>query len=374
MAGGRRRLAGRAFAHAGRVQTRVWLLAPMLLWIVGTAARPQDTARVRPPARVVAPVVRDTALLRLRPQITAADTSVRVFARLQPDAISLYFPQNPQAGRTLYRTRPGAISSLSVAPSQQHVAFLERSAPTAAARNALVVLDLAGREVLRDTGSVQRYTWAGSGRIATVAGEPREGGVGFDPLALSLLELGAAGQPLRRIQIEAPAPVYEVEWATFDSALYVETLYPVDGATILRYDPRSNRFEPTRHRDLNFSPSGRFYLNLPDERHPELGVYDARSEREVAIPDSLGVPTRWVYDTGDHLLLARGTKVPTGRTTPSGVSLTRYQVVEHVIYDVARRRVVGRTRGEVLDLVGPGRVVPLRENDRLRLLTRPPPG
>lgn len=270
--------------------------------------------------------------------------------------------------RVVYSPQRKRLSNVRIDPSERYVSFIETtvvSPSNVQGRSDLVVVGPTGSVVHRDTGSVQRYTWLGRAqKVAQIQGTPEEGGVGFKPTGTYIVDLNTK----RKVELRTPAPAYKVEWAAFDSALYIETLHPVDGSRVFRYDLQTGRLNATRHHDIYFSPAGTFYLHYPGEHDPAYRVYDARSNRAVEISDTLGVPQRWVYDEDNYLLLAKVGRRSTGQTTPSGIQLTMPFVEEHLVYDVARGQVVSRTKGTIPDIITPRGELPVIEQGQLRLL------
>lgn len=327
----------------------------------------------RPPAASTAQMRRTSTSAALATQVartTEQDTAPapRFLARVRPrDAISILniSPTQDVEERVIYDLQGKLLSDVRIDPAERYVSFIEKA--TALERSDLVVLAASGLEVHRDTASVQRYTWLGrANKIAQIQGSPEEGGVGFKPTGAYVFDLDTK----QKIELSTPAPAYKVEWAAFDSAVYFATLHPVNGSRVFRYDPRSGRVSPTGHHDILFSPAGKFYLHHPDEVVAEHLVYDSQTDGVVPVPDTLGVPQRWVYDEGSYLLLAKIGRRPTGEMSPSGIRLTTPVVQEHLVYDVASGRVVSRTEGAIPNVIAPRGELPVLEQGQVKLLRR----
>lgn len=228
-----------------------------------------------------------------------------------------------QRARPLYRTRRDLVYDLAVAPGNRYTAALEsvdgqletrelgEVEYVRPPRNELVVLDAKGGVVCRVLENVQRYSFGPDGdRLAYLVGSYYEGGVGFRPEGVFLLEID--GCRSRRI---AASDVYEVAWSGSGrgATLHLRGLDPEPSRRVLRYDPPSRRLEPAPNGAFHVSGDGRFFLKRPHELMEQgecvlgrrgggdcFAVYDAGSGRKVRHqpPAELGRPVGWAYGSG----------------------------------------------------------------------------
>ncbi|MGH7698975.1 MAG: hypothetical protein ACREMJ_00420 [Gemmatimonadales bacterium] len=259
----------------------------------------------------------------------------------------------------------GRLTDLTVSPSQEYVAVVEHSL---GGPRRLRVLTTSGRAVLESVLEVQRYVWCGGSCVATVEGAVREGGVGFVPGSVIVLDVSAG----RHDTVSAPPGVYQLAWAPFDSAVYLKTLTRTAGGRVFRYDLVTRTVSPTPYLHLDFSPAGRYYLYPVSEDNDRTRLFDVRTNTEIPLPDSaqVGVPVRWLFDHGNYLLMVRVKPLPDEARGRFG--RVRSRVVERVIYDVSSRKVVGRVAGEIEPWAAPRGYVPVRAGGRVQALTGPP--
>ncbi len=284
--------------------------------------------------------------------------SVPVVARLKAHNAVLLVDAVTGAERTIFTfdQARGWLHDLTVAPSGRYVAVLATVRGTVAGheyatlpRNELYVLSLDGKIAAGPELDVQRYVWCcGADRIALVAGTYREGGVEFTPQGVHLFDV----QTKSRDSLPLPREAHRLEWAAFDSALYVGVLGPPDQPRVWRYQPSTHAVEATPYRDLQFSPSGQYYLYWG----PSAGGADPRGWRiveratshEIPPPRSgIGAIVGWAFGAGDRLLLAAPTSACPTRVAPPQPSICRVEVDRYTVFDLQSRKSVRTIAGRM---------------------------
>ena len=279
-------------------------------------------------------------------------------------------------GRTtvLYRTPLDVVSTVRVAPEGRYTAALETrvdadySTPPS---NRLVLIDGTGQVAHRVERDVQTYVFSPDGmQLAYVVGRWYEGGVGFLPTALYLLDLTTWQE---RLVPEVTSP-YELNWlqTTDEDILLSRTLGTTPRGRVTRYDLRRRRASVEPSGAFHISPDGRYVLKRADELIAEgrcgpsrgtcVEVKERHSGRAVALPDveEAGQVVDWVYGRG-HLLLftrpqeeRRTTTEVRGRRRLVGQRLEGVRGAENRVLDVATGRTVERPVGVPLVAFGRG--------------------
>ncbi len=279
------------------------------------------------------------------------------------------------SGRTqvLYRSPLDVVSTVRVAPEGRFTAALEtevdgdyRSPP----RNQLVILDPTGQVVHRVDRDVQTYIFSPDGqRMAYVVGRWYEGGVGFLPTALYILDL-STWQERRLPEVTSP---YELHWLQTEDedSLLSRTLGEQPPGRVMRYDLRRRRASVEPAGAFHISPDGRYVLRRADELIAEgrcradqevcIEVRERQSGRAMPLPEAreTGDAVDWVYGRG-HLLLfsrqqreRRTTTATRGRRRIEGQRVLGVREAENTVVDVATGRTVERPAG--VPLVSGGR-------------------
>lgn len=308
----------------------------------------------------------------------------RLMAQLAPGGV--VSAVDPSTGRTrqLYRSQ-AIVRSLTVSPSEQYVAFLEyrRDAAAAFPVPELTVLDSMGTAVRRSARQVHRYAWCcGASRVAFIFGDAREGGPGFSPRGVAMMDV-ATGAEVAIAGVEYPV---DLRWAAFDSSVYIKNAGRV---RVYRFHVPSGALTQAPYRDVEFSPAGRFYLHLGDEGDPKLRLYERSGNREVVLIDSTTLTALggwrtdrgshyeelrlvgWAFAEGNVLLLARNRVIPIDDRPANRLRRARRETIEHVFYDVASRRVIGRFTGERPPWSVARGQVPSISNGRIRVYEKP---
>jgi hypothetical protein len=277
------------------------------------------------------------------------------FAALRPGNVVERIDPLTGAPRGIYTSRKWSIMHLTVSPSGAYLALVEVEQGTVTGTQystlpatELIVLDSAGTVVGSIAKGVQKYGWCGTSCIAYILGEASETDLGFIPRAgLHLYDLTT------RVDRNVGDELYpiDLEWAPFDTSVYVKTSRPVAGSRIFKVHVGTGSVAPTTFRDLHFSLDGSYYLHYPDPADPVLRVFESRSNQEVTLTNTVDfLPVTWVPSGATHLLLRRRVPVRMPRSDSVGGPLAVTGAegdVEHVIYDVRAKRTFRVLRGHV---------------------------
>lgn len=320
--------------------------------------------------------------------------AVRVMARAEARRDTLTIVDGEGGVLASYAPPDARLSHVSVAPDEAHVAALEHVVvPQSVARPRVVVLTPQGSVVARSTRAARTYVWCCGGQhIAYVAGEPTESG--GRPSGVYTLDVRTGAETA----VPGLGSAYELHWGSFDNALYAKVPGPV---RVVRYTQSDGRVTPTRHRDIDFSPQGRHYLHFPDDDDIVARLYDAARDVDVPLPapSDLGLsgewtPHRsrlqwfstsqarkeelrivgWAFDQGEILLFTLNRVIPsdTGSPPPGRLRRATREPIEHVLFDVRTRRIVGRIRGQLLPWAAPRGALPIQAAGRIHATTKAP--
>ena len=323
----------------------------------------------------VSPLIILCAAVTIVPSDTAQDQPLLI--RIDGQRVVMVFDPATRSERTLYETTLQGVTTASVSPSSDYVAFLEVAPGRVAGgayvdppRSELVVLTGRGDEVAR-LSDVHRYSWCcGQHGVAYVTGEYYEGGVGFRPGSTHWIDLRTRASE----ELPGPPAPVEIGWAHFDSAIYVRNLSPVNGVRVFRYRRSLRTLEETPYRAMDFSPDGRFYLSHPTDGDPVLRLFETATNREVALPDTqhYGIPLEWLGTAGSHLLLVR---VRVEYQEPPRDRFVRLasstETVAEAIYDAGQRRVVRRLDAAVSSWKTSRGTVVLQRGSGIAVVTGP---
>lgn len=189
--------------------------------------------------------------------------------------------------RVLYKHAKAGTTNVRVSPDAGKVALIEWSEgplpahphATRIAEPSLVVVDTSGTVLFRSPDSIQRYDWCGLTCIVAITGVYAENEPGFIPSGVQILDLNTG----RTRAIDGiPRPV-AVRWVPAQNALYIQSAERTAPPRIYKYDLGSGALLPTARRDLDFSPSGRYYLYRALGEPPEL----VDSNNDAVVPLSL---------------------------------------------------------------------------------------
>jgi hypothetical protein len=275
------------------------------------------------------------------------------------------------AARTVYRSPRWAALSLTVAPHGQLLGLLEVDQGSenndTVRHTALVVLDSSGRLLHRVARDVHRYVWCGPECVAFVRGQFAETDYGFMPGHGLFVHDLRTGTTTEHASSQRP---YELVFASFDSSVYFKDAGPARG--IHRLELSSQRVTPTALRDLVFSRDGRYYLRLPDAIDRHMRLLDSRTNREVALPRSVGQAIGWAPTGGAQLLVVKPLPTPPAHGGDRGGPLVALgpaeQEREFGVFDVDERRVVRVVRGVLPRWSASSGVIPMIVRGRVEAL------
>jgi len=378
-----------------------FLAALALLTLTALAAQPPATQPRATQPRTTQP--RATQPRTAQPQATqppAQDSRSRAATVLAPRAMAPVLPvraeplvvrRDPADRKAIlvgnlgtreapavYRTRKDVLYELAVAPDNRYTAAIEstdgiletgengereyRVPP----RNELVILDARGQVVRRVEEDVRHYIFSpDGGSIAYVVGSYYEGGVGFEPEGVFVMEIATGATE----KVDAGG-VYELSWTRTETedALHLRTLATAVRQKVQRYDFRTRRLSAVPSGAFHVSPDAAFYLKQPYElieegtcqgrqgAEPCFQVYDRKTERPVSarVPQELGQPLGWAYAEGHLLAFSRVERkreerlLQLGRLPVKSFVATEPLRAETVVWDVSTAKVVRRVPGLAL--------------------------
>jgi hypothetical protein len=177
-------------------------------------------------------------------------------------------------------------------------------------------------EEIGSIDKVREYAWSPDGRkVAYVTGDFISRQEGWTTTGTCIYNL--ATRETKRIHPSG----HHLFWATFDGNLYIQDQPEDRSGGVLRYDPRSDRLDPTKHQGIRFSPDGRYYYTPGTEGMPfdifltatDEGI--ARKSPVLSGISSLDEPIGWAPDRNRLM-------IPTSiRPTDNGASDVRVVVV-----------------------------------------------
>jgi len=313
------------------------------------------------PRLIVALVLAGSARGALEAQET------ETFVRVVPGNRVQLVNAGGQTIREIYRSPAWHAADAEPEPGGPRVALLEWKRTPRSQESELVVLGRSGRVENRPARNVQRYVWCGAGCLAYITGRYREGMDGFVPDSLHHLDL-ATGASSAVAGI--PYPV-ELHWAGFDSALYARTRVLVQGAGVLRYDPRTRTLTPTTLKSVKLSPTGRYHIYRPP-LSDSLLVLRTADNREVSLEKLRrgADPIGWAGGSSDLLLAVKHEPREAGSTSgmPSVVVGDMNPALTYLLYDVERGRVTRSVRGRRTTWNGPRHQTLIEADSGLRVL------
>ncbi|MGH9895096.1 MAG: hypothetical protein ACREA0_24560, partial [bacterium] len=183
-----------------------------------------------------------------------------VLARLEARKVVAVIDRTTRVERGVYETSAQALTDLTVSPRSTYLAVLEhRETGSGLYEPRVVVLTADGKVVLRSAHEAHRYTWCCDGSsLAYVAGRDNESDLGFVPEGVFILDVASGEERL----VPGLEKAYVVQWASFDTSLYVRSTGPV---RVYRYQVQTGSLTPSSHLDIFFSPAGDYYLHFPDD-------------------------------------------------------------------------------------------------------------
>lgn len=277
--------------------------------------------------------------------------------------------------RVLYSHTKSGTTNVRVSPDAGKVALIEWSEgpmpahphSTRIAQPSLVVVDTSGTVLMRSPDSIQRYEWCGPTCIAAITGVYAENEPGFIPSGLHILDLNTG----RTRAIDGiPRPV-AVRWVPAQNALYIRSAERTAPPRIYRYDLGSGVLVPTARRDLDFSPSGQYYLYRALGEPPEL--IDSNNDAAVPLTIAPNVDVEgWLGGASDVLVAVKRSALVD--------SLRKHRLVrlqselpkepkEYLLIDATTGATVRRVVGEETPWRGRGGRPLIKASGRLAALT-----
>ncbi len=276
--------------------------------------------------------------------------------------------------RVLYSHTKTGTTDVRVSPDAGRVALIEWSEgplpadphSTRIAQPSLVVVDTSGTVLFRATDSIQRYDWCGSTCIAAIAGVYSETDVGFIPSGLQILDVSTGYA--RAIERMRPLAV---RWVSAHNALYIQSGERSSPLKIYKYDLASGVLTPTAHRDLDFSPSGRFYLYRVLGEPPQL--VDSNNDAAVRLSVAPNVDIEgWLGGANDVLVgVKRSALIDSLRKhrLVRTVSELPKEPKEYVLIDAATGATLRQVVGDETPWRGRGGRLLIKASGRLAALT-----
>lgn len=330
--------------HHWKVSTRCGLSCASLLMALLAAV---SSLRAAAPQDTLAILVRveDRTRLGARNRVVLRDTKL-------------------QADRDIYRSDGSIIGDATPSPDGQYVSILEVVEDAGRAKKQLVILDVSGRVVRAIADKpIVRHIWCCTGRIAVIVGRSFEGGLGFMPEGVSVVDV-LTGVEQRLDGVDLP---YQLHWAPFDSSLYIKA-FPPRGARgpaavppVYRYHAPTGRLSLTPRRGVFFAPDGRYYFD-PSVEGSEFRLYRTADDQDVtqrlALPSDQikrGPEFGWMPGAGHVLLFAdkplRPARQPGQRREPARLMDRNLPQVYpdrwNMAVDAETGRVIDRFQGDL---------------------------
>jgi hypothetical protein len=279
---------------------------------------------------------------------------------------------------TVYRSKRVYLrrSSLSVAPNNKAIAFVESDSGKFFSREAamqgvydvppptyLQIADIDGNLIFSVNDALE-YCWSPDGDgIAYITYDIILADYEYRyPTGLWVIDLKTG----KREKLVARAA--KLNWAMHDNCLYY-VVWDSTGTFMYKWDPESKLISETHHKNIYFSPDGLYYITLRDydagillfQTQTDSEVYPIDvGAKDVQIPEFLrGLgkivtsgklfcpPYGWVFNKGHYLLFV----------SKGGNS----------VVDVETRRVVKRFEGEIWKWVGNGDAIPVEKDGHVLL-------
>jgi murein endopeptidase len=289
-------------------------------------------------------------------------------------------PATRQAA-VLYRSAKDVIFELAVSADNRFTAALESTDGiveegeyAVPPKNELVVLNADGQVVRRVQADVQEYRFSPDGqKIAYLTGTYYEGGVGFAPEGVFILDIASGAT--ERVNAEN---VYDLEWGPAgEGTLMLRALAAAPDRRVLRYDARSRRLSAEPSGAFQLSPDGQFFVKQPHELIEEgscqpgdqsrgkasdcFQIIDRRTGRPAPLPSqNLGRPVSWVGGEGHLLLFSKQEQTSKEQTLQLGGTMLRGRLpgevtrAESQLWDPAKAEVVRKVPGAAATGERPG--------------------
>ena len=301
-----------------------------------SSRRQSNRSRETPASRkrISTVLAKDPIIVRIAPDSGKTSKARKTIQRRLHDSevpVDLYTLKNPHA----------RIREVEVIPQNQYVAAIEteegifdtdgityKELP----HNRLHVLDSNGKTVCYPEHDVRAHAFSPDGaQIAFITGKFYEGGVGFIPTGVFILNINPC-EIIDEIRFEKNALPYDLEWVKTDNknSIYMHVLdhrkqkektMQKGPLPVRRYDVKTRRLVKAKSQGIHFFPDGTHCLIKPHEaiqgglckagqdNDSCLRVYKAgewRALKEFRKYDR-GKPVGWSYNKGAQLLFSRPT-------------------------------------------------------------------
>ncbi len=186
--------------------------------------------------------------------------------------------------------------TLRVSSTGELVGFLEKVGKDFFASTRLVITDPAGERIRVINQNVQRFEFCcGHDKVAIIEGQTAEGGYGFIPEELVVVDVAG-----NRTPIGVPNP-YELSWSAFDSSLYIKSISR-EGAQVYRFHAPSGEVTLTSRHGIEFSSDGGYYIDAEVTAGTRLFQTEDDVDVTASLPAQLAgnIPS-WVHGS-NHIL------------------------------------------------------------------------
>lgn len=269
----------------------------------------------------------------------------------------------------VYKSDKYWVHSLTVSPNNKYIAFIEEAQPKykrdgyeIPPQYNLVILDASGNMINHIDADIKKYSWNPNGeKIAYLTFAPCDPDYQYKcPTGAWVFDIGTD----KKTKVIDRA--YEMNWAIFDSAVY---LY--DHKKVIRWNSLLDKLDTTDYKDIYFSPDGKYYLHFPkyEESFP-VQLYLAETNKNVSnkLPEDLGNLIGWVYRSGHFLLFTKAevTTKTEGEGPIKVIKSREIKNVTHSIYDPDNRRILKKFDGSISSWISDGCQIIVEEKEKVR--------
>ncbi len=279
----------------------------------------------------------------------------------------------------IYKTEKSFISKIKISPNNKFISLIEIEEGTLKKenewvysydippKNSLTILDPLGNIFMNINDDVRKYVWSPDGmQIAYITGTYYEGGIGFMPTGIYILNLLTK----EKTKIENVTYPRDLHWlkTDYENSIYIKAITQEPAKCILKYNIRKKRLEITHVKGIHFSPDGKYYIMYPYETidggicdHPPkqgttcFRVFSGKTNQVISefSSKSMGTTVGWVYGQGHFLMFTKQefnyyTKTATRGNKSYTAKLKKgVKKAENFIYDVEIKKLVQQFEGKV---------------------------
>ena len=171
--------------------------------------------------------------------------------------------------------------------------------------NSLTIINSDGQVITKLNKDVQKIAWHPNGKIiAYITGSYSEDGSwGFRPEALYVFDVKTGKEK----KIEGIRYPIVLQWIRGDGSnpLFIRDAYQIDGKRIVyKYNVQKEELTPTKHKNINFSPDGKYYLQYSGEEFDNFAVFETATDKEITaqLPTVLQRKFHWAFDTKHYAI------------------------------------------------------------------------